>query len=177
MFLISVGLNVSLASSRPDDLLLDSEMDGIISPFDFFGDADPSSNFFASTACAAQQESTDEWSLLSRNDNICHPPPLSSDSLQLLQDPLDSIEQIFPPNEESKANYAGLLTPAQQLEKERNPNPCEAYLLFGYIYHLCCLFAKGQYPEYVSVSSCFQEPSMSLPKRKSRFRTANGILR
>ena len=160
---IFVVLNMILVNSEPDNLFLDSDVDGITYQSDFLEDAGPSSNLIGSTACATQRDFEDEWALLSRDDNSCGPPPLSSDTLQLFQDPLQSLEEILPPSEESsKATYPGLLTPEQQLEKAANPNPCEAYLLFGYIYHLCCLFARGDYPQYKSVHSCFVQPGMSL---------------
>ena len=157
--------SVSCAHSQSNDLLLfsDSNPDEDL----FFENSDPplSEVVVASTDCAAtQQSSTDEgFSLLSRNhaDSCDLPLPLSTDTLQLFQEPLDSLEEILSPNDDDapRNTYPGLLSTEEQLEKERNPNACEQYLLLGYIYRLCCeVVDAGIFPEYRSVSSCRLEP-------------------
>lgn len=182
--LIVVLWGVVFARSRWTDLFSASNSDlPLDDNEDFLGNSDPLTTtnvdaVLASTDgdCAASAPTNEfsSLSLLSRNDDktdnsYCGPTrPLQPDTLQLFQDPVGSLGDILSDDDTSKKFYPGLLTPEQQLDKERNPNACEQYLLLGYVYRLCCEDADGFYPEYISVSQCRLELSTSFFLRKGK---------
>lgn len=190
---------------------------GDLSDFDFFSDIDVSDNDIFSTfpeedqstlmtdatlgsPCATEQGSlTDDQSLFVARDvaeclpPVPLPPPLTQGTLQLFQDPLDSLNEIFPSSGEDSSDpfgYLGLiLAPEKQKEKEKEQqwdteryggdalptdensgenNPCQPYVAQGYGIALCCgpnpAFLKHRFvSEYQYIKSCDSKFVVCLP--------------
>lgn len=98
----------------------------------------PSSNDIASTNCVTQQSFLNEGPLLSRDDDSsCDLPlPLSSNILQLFQDPWKSLNEIDSSTNEIPEDT--LLIPLSS--NQQQSNPCGYAFHDGYFYPLCCQF-------------------------------------
>lgn len=118
------------------DKLWESNGEGTFFQSGFLGEPDLFRSDVVSTDCATQQSPMDELSLLPRGDDSCDLPlPLSSDTLQLFQDPLNSLEQ-------------------SGVAQEKDGNPCEALTLSGHKYHTCCWYVLGEYPDWKMAWQC-----------------------
>ena len=178
--LISMCRHMTFANSELDNLIfidgfLESNAGEAASPSDFFDSADSFSAILASKGCATQQDSTNELSLLPRDgdgddhvDSCNLPLPITPDTLQLFQAPLDSLDRNLPSssNDGTWENfYPGIPTTAEDLQRERDQDSCHLFLMYGaYVYHLCCAgpalerHTPGIFPEFISVARCKLEP-------------------
>ena len=163
-FLLFVFWKLSVVNpSSIDDLAIDDfwkpNEEDTSSPLGFLGEPDLFSSDVASTDCAAQLNPMDELSLMPRDndDSSCGLPlPLSADTLQLFQDPLNSLEQILPTGKDIPETVdPGQVTPEEEEEEEtgvvaqeEDPGPCGPFLLTGHIHHICCQNVLGEYPNW-----------------------------
>lgn len=162
-----------------DELLEPNEEDTSFQG-DFLEEPDPFDKVVASNECATQQSLVDGFPLLARDGDSCSSPlPLSPGTLQLFQDPLNSLEQVLPsgelPQKTDPDGDATEVTWPTTLDKDAVP--CEPYLATGQIHHICCLSVLGVYPNWRLAWDCKIWIGKFLTKKKSviYFLTADGF--
>lgn len=140
---------------------------------DPFGEPNIYNNVVTSTGCANQQNLIDEPFLFAREDDSCDLPFLPPPEIpQLFQNPLDSLEQIFPAGdvpEETELDDDVFEKPLNA-GLDKDPDPCEAHFATGHIYHICCRFVRGAFPSWRIAWDCRHGIGKFLTSRRSAFR-------
>ena len=162
-------------SASNDDLFTEDflEWDEVTSsPWNIFETSDLFSSDVASTECAFQPNPMDELSLLPRgDDDFCGLPlPLSSDTLQLFQDPLNSLEQTLPTvdiPEKIDSDRDASEAPAS-VQQKGDLDPCVPFQISGHQYHVCCMNVLGEYPDWRMAWDCSMRVGTFLTQENRR---------